>query len=506
MKDLLARPAWAASERDGVRLLRGTQTLITQLTALQAAYAWELNGRGFPATQAATSMTTWLRDALRIPAHQARQLIALGSLMATRPALADAILEGAITTAQAAIVGDVIDDVTIDLRDTDQSTDGHAADSGQSNSGQSDPHQPDPDRPDGSGRPDPAGLRGTADLLAACEAALIKHAATLEPSALRIAGNRILAHIAPERADAILKARLDRDEARAHRTRTLTLTPIGHGQTRLSALLDAESAATLRAAIEPLARPFVGRSEYATDPAHTISRQSGPGQSEPGQAGPGQAGPGSTGPGRAGSCEAQPGPGIRDLRDLGQRRHDALIDICRLALATDTLPDNGGERPHLTVTADYDVLRGEIGAGTLDSGESVSPDTVRRMACDAQIIPAVLGTHGELLDLGRSRRLFTGPLRRAIVLRDQGCAFPGCDRPPRWCDGHHVISWLTGGPTNLANAVLLCRRHHRIIHQTDKVDVGWTVRIAGDGLPEFIPPEYIDPLRRPQRNVYHRRT
>ncbi|HEX8627445.1 MAG TPA: HNH endonuclease, partial [Catenuloplanes sp.] len=137
----------------------------------------------------------------------------------------------------------------------------------------------------------------------------------------------------------------------------------------------------------------------------------------------------------------------------------------------------------------------------LDTGDLLTPTQVRRMACDAQILPAVLGGQGQVLDVGQTRRLFTGPLRRALVLRDRGCAFPGCDRPPRWCDGHHIDSWVDGGPTSLSNAVLLCRHHHRVIHHTR-----WTVRLGHDGLPEFIPPQFIDPHQRPRRNTYHHRT
>jgi hypothetical protein len=114
--------------------------------------------------------------------------------------------------------------------------------------------------------------------------------------------------------------------------------------------------------------------------------------------------------------------------------------------------------------------------------------------------PPLLGGDGQVLDLGKSRRLFTGPLRRALVIRDGGCAFPGCDRPPRWCDGHHMQAASLGGPTSVDNGVLLCGFHHRLIHQGE-----WEVRLGRDRLPEFIPPAYLDPLRPPQRNTYHRR-
>ena len=121
------------------------------------------------------------------------------------------------------------------------------------------------------------------------------------------------------------------------------------------------------------------------------------------------------------------------------------------------------------------------------------------MACDANIIPAVLGGAGQPLDVGRSRRLITGTLRKALVLRDRGCAFPDCDRPPCWCDAHHIVSWLDGGPTSVGNGVLLCRHHHRVIHEGD-----WTIRVGASDMPEFIPPAYVDPLRTPRRNILHR--
>ncbi len=138
-------------------------------------------------------------------------------------------------------------------------------------------------------------------------------------------------------------------------------------------------------------------------------------------------------------------------------------------------------------------------AGVLDDGGRISVAAARRMACDAGILPVVLGGSGQILDLGRQRRLFTGPLRRALMLRDGGCAFPGCDRPARWCDGHHIRHWADGGTTCLDNAVLLCGYHHRVIHHDE-----WTVRISpADGLPEFLPPILLDPSQRPRRNTCH---
>ncbi|MEU4254346.1 HNH endonuclease signature motif containing protein, partial [Amycolatopsis sp. NPDC026612] len=96
------------------------------------------------------------------------------------------------------------------------------------------------------------------------------------------------------------------------------------------------------------------------------------------------------------------------------------------------------------------------------------------------------------------RRLISAGLRRALFLRDRGCAFPGCHRPPRHCQGHHVRHWAEGGPTDLNNLVLLCAHHHRLLHRS-----GWEVRIAVDGLPEFLPPVFLDRRRKPRRNNIH---
>jgi hypothetical protein len=135
----------------------------------------------------------------------------------------------------------------------------------------------------------------------------------------------------------------------------------------------------------------------------------------------------------------QPIPG--DDRTKPQRRADALVEICRLALRSTELPEDGGEPPQVAVTVAYDPLTGTLGTGTTDTGRRLPADTVRRMACDARILPVILGGTSQILDVGRSRRLATGPLRRALHLRDRGCAFPGCDRPPRWSGGHHMNIW-----------------------------------------------------------------
>jgi hypothetical protein len=98
-----------------------------------------------------------------------------------------------------------------------------------------------------------------------------------------------------------------------------------------------------------------------------------------------------------------------------------------------------------------------------------------------------------VLDIGRLSRVVPRPMRRALVLRDRGCAFPGCGRPPRWCHAHHIRHWAHGGPTKLDNLVLLCGYHHRLVHHG-----GWEIDIGPNGHPRFTPPAWIDPRQVPR--------
>ncbi|MGN9906564.1 DUF222 domain-containing protein [Phytohabitans sp. LJ34] len=375
------------------------------ITAAESHLVREIDGRGLPVAQHASSTAVWLREHLRISIHAAKRMLDLAAALDQRPALDAALVAGVVNAEQAAVVVSAVQELPADL--------------------------------------------GT-DLVDQAEAVLIGQAGQFEPTILRKAGQRILAHVAPRIADAADTAALRRMEQRAHHGRAFHLTRQGDGRVRLTGWLDEAGAATVNAALDPLCAPRHDHGEPRT-PA--------------------------------------------------QRRADALVAVCELATRTEQLPDNGGQRPHVTVTVPFDPLGQKLGIGTLDTGGRLSPEQVRQLACDAQLIPAVLGGNGQVLDVGRGRRLISGGLRAALELRDRGCAFPGCDRPPRWCDGHHIRAWIEGGPTSLDNSVLLCGHHHRIIHRGH-----WTVRLAADRLPEFIPPTYVDPRQAPRRNLYHHRT
>ncbi|MFI5585703.1 DUF222 domain-containing protein [Amycolatopsis sp. NPDC051758] len=187
-----------------------------------------------------------------------------------------------------------------------------------------------------------------------------------------------------------------------------------------------------------------------------------------------------------------------DLRSPQERYGDAFSDAINLALNSPDLPTQAGERAHVMVAVSLEDLQSGIGKATLGDTGRISAAEARIHACDCKLIPAVLGNKSELLDLGRSRRLVPLKLRRALYLRDRGCAFPGCHRPPRHCQGHHIRHWADGGPTDLGNLVLMCAHHHRLLHRS-----GWEVRIAADGLPEFLPPVFLDKRRKPRRNNLH---
>jgi len=195
------------------------------------------------------------------------------------------------------------------------------------------------------------------------------------------------------------------------------------------------------------------------------------------------------------------GDGVPDPRSAATRRAQALIEALDHSLAAGTLPSSGGQRPQLTVTVAWDSIYGQFLAGSAgtDTGTPLTVAKLRLLACDAEIIPAILGGRGEVLDIGRAARTFPPKIRRAIALRDKGCVWDGCDRPPSWCHAHHITWWEKDlGDTNFSNGALLCSYHHREIHKAQ-----WTLRMGTDGHPELIPPTWIDPHQTPRRNTLH---
>lgn len=161
-----------------------------------------------------------------------------------------------------------------------------------------------------------------------------------------------------------------------------------------------------------------------------------------------------------------------DSRSTGARRADALLSMVAQATEADRDVVGSGAKAKVVVTIPLETLTsgleeaaGEKGWAITGFSQALSPTEVRVLGCDAQIIPAVLGSNSELLDLGHAKRLITPAQRLALHLRDGRCTFPGCTIPPAWCDGHHLIYWALGGPTDMGNLALLCRHHHTEVHR-----------------------------------------
>ena len=196
---------------------------------------------------------------------------------------------------------------------------------------------------------------------------------------------------------------------------------------------------------------------------------------------------------------------LAEQATLEQRRADALI--AQVTHRTrNSSGGTGAPSARLVVLLDHDKLAaGAAGAGVLPDGQPLSAGELRRICCDAELVPVVLGGTSAPLDVGRAQRLVTDEIRAALIARDRGCVFPGCDAPPSRCEAHHITPWWAGGVTALHNLVLLCHSHHPIIEPARHgVRDQWQVRIATDGLPEFTPPTRLDPTRKTLRHARHR--
>jgi hypothetical protein len=291
-------------------------------------------------------------------------------------------------------------------------------------------------------------LPGDRDLRQRAENLLNEQARVLTATELTRAARHIVQVVDPEGADRRDEAALDRLERAAHRDRFLSVVDDGAGGIRVRGRGSVEDGEVIRAALLPLTKP-----QPARDP------------DDP-------------------TCETE-----RDPRDHGARLWDALVQTAQKSLDTDFPPGSHGTKPRVVVTTTLDQLVAGIGdACPTETGLELSVAAVRRLACHAEIIPGVLGTGGQVLDVGRAARLVTVAIWIALILRDQHCAFPGCTRPPSMCHAHHITHWVDGGETSLTNLVLLCGEHHRTVHHTP-----WQVRLRpDDGLPEFHPPPRRD--------------
>lgn len=167
-----------------------------------------------------------------------------------------------------------------------------------------------------------------------------------------------------------------------------------------------------------------------------------------------------------------------DLPSRPELRAEALVEMARRHLDSPTTPTNHGNRPHLTVLVDWNVLTGQTRKGTceLADGTIISPQTAQRLACGANVCRLLTGPGSEILDLGRTRRTVSPAQWKALRARDRHCQFPGCKRPWSWTDAHHVPAWTEDGETNLDKLILVCRHHHTLFHEG-----GWSIERGIDG-------------------------
>lgn len=164
---------------------------------------------------------------------------------------------------------------------------------------------------------------------------------------------------------------------------------------------------------------------------------------------------------------SEDGTVVRDARSAEQCRADAFVELCT------TYPGLTGAgvrmmtKTTLVVSMTYQDLVNATGTGTTTQGQVLSPSAVRQLACDAGVIPMMLGGPSEPIDVGREERLASPAQVAALREREKGCTFPGCPRPATWCKAHHIRYWSKLGRTDLDNLALLCQHHHSHVHRHD---------------------------------------
>ncbi|WP_447645564.1 DUF222 domain-containing protein [Nocardioides zeae] len=253
------------------------------------------------------------------------------------------------------------------------------------------------------------------------EETLVGFAADHDARALRQLGKKILTVIAPEVGEAHDAALLESEEREARAASRLSMVSDGHGKVHGRFTLPELHGAMLRKALDAHAAPQ--HLNAADDPERRF-------------------------------VAGRPTP---------ERYGQAFQQLLEMLDHKD-LPSSGGTGATVVVTMTLDALLGGLATASLDTGGTISAGDARRLACDAGIIPAVLGTSSEVLDLGRTARFHTKAMRTAMAIRDGGCVAEGCDRPPHQTQAHHLTEWSKGGHTNVDDGCLLCDQHHRQVH------------------------------------------
>ncbi|GHJ61340.1 hypothetical protein NOK12_38580 [Nocardioides sp. OK12] len=268
--------------------------------------------------------------------------------------------------------------------------------------------------------------------------ALVAFAEVHDAKALRVLGRRILEVVAPEVAEAWEAEQLDREEREAERSAVLRLREDGQGRIKGSFTVPLLVGQMLERALLAFAAP---KHQIATHAA------------------------------AAGESEQDEAP-VPVRRPTAQRLGAAFVELVERLDPAD-LPRAGGVNATVVVTMSLESLQDGLAAATLDTGARLSAATARRLACEAGVIPVVLGGDGQPLDVGRTQRFFTVPQRVALGVRDRGCTAHGCDAPPAMCHAHHEDFWSHEGHTATRRGRLLCPFHHRRIHDPEyEADVG----------------------------------
>lgn len=291
----------------------------------------------------------------------------------------------------------------------------------------------------------------TVDLeaLAGAAADLVVEASSLEVEQLAVRARHL--------RDLLDEAGIADRERQLREQRFLRLTPQLDGMVRINGLLDPESAALVTDAFDIVTSPRRGGPRFM----NPVERA------------------------RAEALE-------KDPRSIPQIMLDAFVEIVHVASTADTGTLFGTRRPAVRVLVAESDLAHRVGAGHLEGqSAAVSIATVERHACDGGLVPIVFNEGGDILNLGRTQRLFSARQRLALAARDGGCRVAGCCRPPSWTEAHHIILWDHGGLTDIDNAILLCRFHHLLVHNN-----GWAITRDG-GEFSLHPPADVDPDRVP---------
>ena len=317
------------------------------------------------------------------------------------------------------------------------------------------------------------------EVVESVEATMTTWAMTFDPEALGKIGARILNHIDPDG--------LEPTDARIRERQGVRIGATWKGLTHLDVWADALQLETLLTVFDTGTNPRPGRLGSSVG-------STGDGQPSEGQ----KLGEGHVRDGRPGESQgsephptegSSSSPAVSDGRTRSQVMLDVLVSACAAALRVGGLREVGGLPPQVMVTMAYrDLVDGLVGSregpprvehgliadltdptrlsssAQLPHAGPIPARRVRHLACDADLIPIVLGTDNRILDLGRSHRLVTPALRRALIARDGGCLFPGCNIPATWTEAHHLVEWYAGGVTSLDNLVLLCSHHHHAVH------------------------------------------